>query len=395
MQDRDKHIGLVRIDGAEVSAVDVRYRPSNYQMQLLRARKNGGAVCLCSDHDLKLSVKKRGDSFHLAAWPDQAALHDEKCPFYSGHGRVADVGRDPGAELVAQGSMHSARSALQPVDLWDMLHSLWLGAGLNKWHPGWRRDWGLARSLLQRASSDYEVDGLSIAQRLYIPPVFSQEKKQSINDEWLAFCSRLAEVSGHRRLWAQSSASNFLLGVVASVEPCSRGVLIRLQHHYSKIFLSSDHFERVARLSRRGWNQLQITRQSKSSVVAILVVEMGADDRLVAKDCVLMRVGSRFIPSNFEAEDLLLSKLLEEGRAFERPLSFAQSHKQCANFVLTDTPARKTELHLTGGGFPVHRIDSWSREREQIASSRGCNAWFWHKPWPMGDLPAASKRAAS
>lgn len=391
MQDRGKQIGFVRVDGVDVSAVDIRYRSSNYQSLLVRARKNGDAVCLCSGHGLRLSVKKRGESFHLAAWPDQAVLHDEKCPFFSGRGQN-DEDRDTEVELVVP--MHPARGAAR-VDLWDMLHSLWLGAGLNKWHPGWRRDWGLVRALLQRASRSYEVEGSVVAQRIYIPPVFSQEKKQAINDEWQAFYSRLAEVDALRRIQSQSPASSFLLGVVASVEPCSRGVLIRLQHHYSKIFLSSDHFERVAKFSRRGWNQLQITQQSKSSVIAILVVEIGSDDRLVTKDCVLMRVGSRFIPSNFEAEDLLLSKLLEEGRAFERPLSFAQSHKQCANFVLTDTPARKTELHLTGGGFPVHRIDSWSKERTQLASSRGCNAWFWHKPEPMGDLPAASKRASS
>ena len=394
MQNHGKHIGSIRIDGVEVSAVDARYRPSNYQTLLVRARKSGRAACLCSDHDLRLSIKKRGDLLHLAAWPDQAALHDESCPFYSGLGRAVDVSRNLGAEVAAQGAVHPAKSAI-PVDLWDMLHSLWKGAGLNKWNPGWRRDWGLARSLLQRASAGHEAGGSAIAERIYIPPVFSQDKKQSINDEWMAFYSRLPRVSAQDRFRPQMSESSFLLGVVASVEPCSRGVLIRLQHHYAKIFLSSDYFERVARLSRRGWNQLQITQQSKSSVVAILVVELGVDDRLVATDCVLMRVGQRFIPSNFEAEDLLLSKLLEEGRAFERPLSFAQSHKQCANFVLTDTPARKTELHLTGGGFPVHRIDSWSREREQIASSHGCNAWFWHKPGPMGDLPAASKRDAS
>lgn len=394
MQNHGKHIGSIRIDGVEISAVDARYRPSNYQALFVRARKSGGAVCLCSDRDLRLSIKKRGDSLHLAAWPDQAALHDEGCPFHSGLGRAVNLSRNPGAEVIVQGSVHPTKSAL-PVDLWDVLHSLWQGAGLNKWHPGWRRDWGLVRSLLQRTSAGYEADGSTIAERIYIPPVFSQDKKQSINDEWMAFYSRLPRFGAHDRFQSQAPASSFLLGVVASVEPCSRGVLIRLQHHYAKIFLSSDHFERVARLSRRGWNQLQITQQSKSSVVAILVVELGVDDRLVARDCVLMRVGQRFIPSNFEAEDLLLSKLLEEGRAFERPLSFAQSHGQCANFVLTDTPARKTELHLTGGGFPVHRVESWSKERAQIASSRGCNAWFWHKPAPMGDLPAASKRAAS
>lgn len=394
MQDRGKKIGLVQIDGVDVNALDVRYRPENYQSLLVRARKNGGAMCLCSGAGLKLSIKKRGDSFHLATWPDQAARHDEGCPFHSGRGQRVDAGGGPAAEPVVQEPLRSTKTHFA-IDLWDLLHSLWLGSGLNRWNPGWRRDWGMARSLLQRASNAYEAEGSVIAQRIYIPPVFTPEKKQLINDEWIGFCSRLVGVDGDRRLQHQSQKSNFLLGVVASVEPCSRGVLIRLQHHYSKVFLSSENFARVARFSRRGWNQLQITQQSKSSVVAILVVEMGADDRLVAKDCVLMRVGSRFIPSNFEAEDLLLSKLLEEGRAFERPLSFAQSHKQCANFVLTDTPVRKTELHLTGGGFPVHRIDSWTKERQQVAASRGCNAWFWHKPGPMGELPEASKRTAS
>lgn len=393
MQERDTKIGAVRIDGVDVSAVDVRFRPANYQALLERARKTGDAQCLCSSKSLKLSIKKRGDSYHLAVWPDQAALHDHACPFYSGpiHPPAAEIHERSEKPVVE--TMLPVKSAL-PLDLWDVLHSVWQVAGLNKWSPGWRRDWGLVRALLLRAAKSYMAEGSSFAERLYIPPVFSQEKKQSINEEWLTFCGRMDEVGDLRRPHSQSKTSSFLLGVVASVEPCSRGILIRLQHHYSKVFLSSDQVKRIARFSRRGWSQLQIQQQSKSSVVAMLAVEMGDEGRLVARDCVLMRLGARFIPSNFEAEDFLLMKLLDEGRAFERPLSFAQSHKQCANFVLTDTPKRKTELHLTGGGFPVHRIDAWTKERNQIAQSRGCNSWFWHKPAPMGDLPEADKRIA-
>jgi len=393
MQERGKKIGIVQIDGVEVNAVDVRFRPENYQALLERARKSGDVRCLCAAGPLKLSIKRRGLSYHLAVWPDQVALHDAGCPFYSAPIQSADGGQKSRVNPVAQEAVKSANDALS-LDLWDLLHSVWQVSGLNKWSHGWRRDWTLVRSLLMRASKGYVAEGLPIAERLYIPPVFTQEKKQSINDEWLAFCERLDEVGERGGPRVLPKASNFLLGVVASVEPCSRGILIRLQHHYSKVFLSSEQVERVARFSRRGWSQLQIPQQSKSSVVAMLAVEVGVDGRLVARDCVLMRLGARFIPSNFEAEDVLLSKLLDGGRSFERPLSFAQSHKQCANFILTDTPARKTELHLTGGGFPVHRIDSWAKERSQIARSRGCNAWFWHKPAPMGDLPAADKRFA-
>lgn len=397
MQPLTKRDGYIRINGVEVSAVDARFRPGNYQSLLAGARESGDAVCLCSDVGLRLSIKKRGKSLHLAAWPDQGGVHATDCPFYSGS-MPGNRGVYPGSVVDGRGQavgVPAEEPAGKSVDLWDVMHSLWACAGLNKWQSGWRRDWGLARSLLLRAAAAYECGGARIASRLYIPPVFSQEKKQAINDDWAAFTEFLMVAKDAVVAKRDSHSSGYLLGVVASIEPCSRGVLMRLQHHYSKIFVTTELFERLSRLSRRGWNQLQIQQQSKSSVVALLEISPDEEGRLTARDCVLMRVGARFIPSNFEAEDLLLSKLLEEGRSFERPLSFAQSHKQCANFVLTDTPTRKTELHLTGGGFPVHRIDAWVKERTQIASARGCNVWFWHKPEPLGVLPAANARAAS
>ena len=387
-----QEIGVL-VNGKYVAAVEARYRPEKYQSALQAARDSGHVQCMCVDSGLRLVVKMRAGKLHLAAWPDQAHMHSQLCPFFTPEG-VNSKAVVPLAESIEHqkyrrsDELTSSGEHAADVRLWFVLHELWEKSLMNRWVPSWRRDWTMARRHLIRASKEIAIDGVNLASRLYLPQTFTPARREEINLEWSAFTAPLLD----RPRGSAETASAFVLGVVAEVNKDSRGFWIRLQHHREAFFVSSLMWMNLSRLSRRGWSEISNGTVPKGRVVTLLRVEAMSNLHFAAADCVLMRVSEKYIPANLDFEDLVIRMLLDEQRSFYRPLSYAQSHGVQPNFVVTDTVVKDCDLYVTGSGFPQHRLPGYTNERMRDSTSRGRVSWHWAKSNAMPALPAAQTK---
>lgn len=404
----------VLIAGQLLPAREVRFSPALFQVVLGKARNDHGhALCMCRHpKHLKLQIRERSQRLHLAAWPDQAYMHAVSCPFYSEkdaysrrgahHIAVAPDGASSirlNKPLSYNGKTHPAAAQTEPaensVKLWSLLHHLWEMAGINRWHPGWRRDWGFARHALSKAADNTRVNEVTLGEILYIPPTFEVRRKEAIQAGWNAFLKPLQ--ASHRG--SSSVRAGFLLGVVRAWEKSDRGTLIYLRHHADSILIPSALADSIATRCRRGWGALHSieVEQPPRRVVFLARVESTRAGLLVASEAVLMLANKHLIPCANEMEIQVADALVASDREFIRPLSFDQSQGSLPSFVLRDfdgTGVFLTEMFCLPRGFSSLHRERLQVERGEHAMVSGHGVWFWVQedsdkppPFPQPQTP--------
>lgn len=396
---------LVLINDREVDSDTARYRPTLISDELrLAKQKFGHALCLCRTPPLKLIIRERGGTVHLACWPDESYLHSSDCAFYTEHYSGA---RSEG--LVVDGENKTHATYHQPwiadsdgsktkqgesVKLWALLHHLWESSRLYCWVPGWQRNWAIAQRVLTRAAKRTVVNGESLADHIYIPAPFAHSRKEEIQVEWSQFVDPIRSM--HRGQGKR--ATGFILGEVRSLKPVGQGFLLCLKHHGPGVHIGPLMAKNLTHIARRGWVELTqpASQPDRSmSVVALLRVEALADGLLVAADCVLMRT-SNLIPSNCQVEDELIGRLMKEGREFVRPLSYRQAALDLPVIVLHDVHRGPVEMHILGRGMAPHAAYQRIKQLEDAADQSKAMVWIWNRnATTMPELPeATAKRAA-
>ena len=397
----------VLVAGKAVDATAIRHAPHEFQDELRLARNRfGNALCCCQDKPLPLVIRERGQKLFLAAWPEQGSQHALGCPFFS-ETKLEDAARIAGAVLnegdVTQVRLHHpirqpnrAFAAAHPKDqavvvsksakfsrlhLWGLLHYLWDEAGLNRWHPGWHRDWGFVRHAIRRVAQSTMVDGAPLIHSLYVPPVWVPAKKQEVLDQWNKFVAPL--IQNHRR--AREVASGFVIGSVRLLESQGDGAYKLALHHHGVPFLVDEWMGKaMSQFSRRGWSALKqlvspVDNDPKPYVIAALRVEATSTGRMYVVEAVLMRVTPRYIPVNSSFEDKVARELVEQDRQFVRPLHYDNHHAQLPDFILRDSGQyrRPVAMHVYGpalGYIKLHQqIDADKARAEQL----GMDFWSW------------------
>ena len=413
------HRVQVLVAGKPISAPAIRHDPQSFQSDLKTAKAVYGSVlCPCLEEPLKLVIRERTGKLFLAAWPDQAAKHALDCPFYSddrtGAAEYAEgaIQRDgeftrvvlahplrqdrfPMPPLVAQQPARpervpkgaSANVRKEKLHLWGLLHLLWEEAALNRWYPGWHRDWGFTRYLLRRAAQTTMIDGAPLLQSLYIPPVWNAKKRAEIQGHWAQFISPL--VVNHRRTAVVASA--FVIGTVRALEPSEFGHMLKLHHHAEKFYLDTKLADQLVRFSRRGWaaaKRLEAPSEDaeKPYVVAAMRVEASHTGRMTVVEAALMRVSPRFIPVNSSYEDRIARQLVDDGRKFVRPLHYDNHTLALPDFVLTDAGgARNAQgsstpdvaMYVYGASIPVQQKPRLEASDRAWAAAQGLAYWQW------------------
>ena len=423
------------MDGAKVDAPSVRYDPQSHQPQLRAAKdRYGSALCDCRSSPLQLVIRERMGKLFLAAWPDQAAKHALDCPFYSEHretaGRYAPeaIEREGDLTRVAlshplvhenrnrQGSEPQQRAPVAAPDadrkpvqksamhLWGLLHYLWEEAGLNRWYPGWHRDWGLVRYMLRRVAQNTMVGDKPLIEALYIPPVWNPRKKEEIQQHWNQFFTPLQE--NNRR--SEMVASGFVIGTVRSLDPTDYGHVIQLHHHSARFYMDQRISDNAAHFSRRGWAaakhlEAEYDPLDKPYVVAAMRVESSSSGRPTIVEVALMRVSHRYIPVSSSYEDKLARQLIEQDRQFVKPLHYDSHNLVLPDFVLKDVLEvdRMGDKHATSVALYVYGPAITSQQKPKIeaadrqyAKESGLGYWQWDaaKNKDMPELPPAIER---
>ena len=417
----------VLVAGKAVDAKAIRHAPQEFQDELRLARNRyGNALCRCQDRPLPLVIRERGQKLFLAAWPEQGAQHALGCPFFS-EPKLEETAQIAGAVQhegdVTKVYLHHpirqinrAIAALQPKEkgvdvskpgkfsrlhLWGLLHYLWDEAGLNRWHPGWHRDWGFVRYSLRRVAQSTIVDGAPLIHSLYVPPVWVRAKKQEVREQWNKFVAPL--LRNHRR--AKEVTSGFVIGSIRLLTPLGDGSYELALHHHGVPFMVDEWMGKsLSQFSRRGWSALKqldspVDGDTRPYVIAALRVESTSTGRMHVVEAVLMRVTPRYIPVNSSFEDKVARLLVEQDRQFVRPLHYDNHHAQLPDFILRDAGLvrRPVAMYVYGpalGHIKLHQqIDADKASAEQ----QGMDFWSWSAalqpqppPLPPAFLPTNS-----
>lgn len=409
MTSRHTHRVAVLVAGNSLEAPAIRHNPAAYQSELRAARaKYGSARCLCQEPPRQLVIREREGRLFLAAWPREADQHALDCPFYGEHATTTgaaayapsaiDARGDHTAVVLAHPLNHPGQGASaappreprartqakQHLNGWGLLHHLWEFAAMNRWHPGWTRDWGFVRYALRKAAQSTKVDGLPLIERLYVPPVYVPSRAQETSGHWKAFCEPLLRLHRGR----SEVVAGIVIGLVRDCVKTNYGYYIRLQHHFERLYLDERTADNLSRFSRPGWCLLERRAEAdpgkaQGRVVAALRVEANTSQKLLVVEGALMRVSADFIPVNSSYEEELAIQLVVGDRAFARPLSYDNHTMQLPHFILSDVagdskPASRLAMYVYGPGTASGRRASAEHEDHQAASRAGMNFWAWN-----------------
>lgn len=360
------------VAGQSIPALVARHSPERIQPLLRQVRfADASASCLCRTPGLRLAVRERTGKFFLAAWRDEAELHSPGCPFYSERDEYKPAAGVPDSPKLQDEILHDRRSRSYVVrriqnsegedqtDLMDALHQLWYASALNRWYPGWSRDYGLARKVLYKAAEAISVGDEPLSENLYIPQVYRPEFKNEINIRWDEFLTGAKADPSARKVPHQ----RYVLGQVRLVAETQFGWEIRLLHNGTPLYMSDRMMSRVRRNNRKGWACLQptdaklpqasgvIAPHERNRLICLAQVIRSKSGHVHITRAALMRTTLDLIPANNRFECELAEALVREDREFFRPMSHEESRLGLPSYVLKDTdPTRRkyTELFIVG-----------------------------------------------
>lgn len=190
----------------------IRHNPQSREIFLAPLYHSGSpARCLCSDTPIEMGVARRRDKvpvfylYHLHR--GDPTLHHPRCPHrieYEGSvGQTASEAatvnlNQPGEEgggLVVHTPLLEPRR-IKPmhspalVGLPALLEAVLLISGLNAWHPGFisHRSYSQARyRLLEAARKIRPYGATTLADVLFMPPIWNEGKRDEIEGDWQGF----------------------------------------------------------------------------------------------------------------------------------------------------------------------------------------------------------------
>lgn len=327
--------------------------------------------CLCQPEGVPMYIARLGDGFIVKRMPFTGHCHAPDCGSYepplemSGRGEVAPAIREdlatgltalrvdfalcqrPGrAAPMSTGELSgSARSLGSRLTLRGVLHYLWEQAELNRWHPGFegRRPWAAVRRHLLRAAQTTLVGGQPLAQRLYVPEVFSAEQREVLAQR-------------RRQQWASAlprpGQPQPLLLVLAELKqllPARYGHQAVLKH------LPDVPFGLDAALARRLIRRFEAelaTWSADSHLHLVLLATAALSEHGLPSlvEVTLMLTTAAWLPVDNAWEAELLNALVQERRRFSKPMRYQlAAGERLPTAVLADTEAPPTPLYVLCG----------------------------------------------
>ena len=318
-------------------------------------------------------VARLGDGYILKRMPDTGCLHAPDCPSYeppaeaSGLGQVrgSAIREDPvtglttlrpdfamskvagrstiPASATEAGSVASSGTRLS---LRGLLHYLWDQAGVTRWQPGFagKRHWGTVRRHLMQAAEHTVAHGEALRPRIYVPEVFSVDRREAINARRTAQWSRALARGG------SAQQLMLLVGELKEVVPARYGYKAVVKHLPDQAFAMDEALYR--RLGRRFGPELTLwgaADRMHMVIIATFCVVTGGVPTI--SELSLMPVTEQWLPVENGFERQLVERLVGERRSFVKGLRYnLGGAAEFASAVLTDceTPAPLLFIGTTG-----------------------------------------------
>lgn len=384
----------------------LRWQNQDCQQAAANARtRHGHAVCLCrGPRELKLQIRQRDGTYHLAVWPNEGRAHDPRCAYFRDD--LSDRPAPTRADEPTANRHHNPRPQNAPkARLVDMAQDLWKEGQLCVWHPSWSRDWSRVRYQLLIAARTLRGDEHQaedpLARRhpglqIYVPRPFSAGWRGTINSEWQRF----------REACTTRSSNDSTYVVVAPVREAMFGgqiegeaMVIHLRHMNTRFVLDRTAYGEafMNRMSRVAMLELRTGTggQGDREVIAFLILKGGrTKDAKVFRACFALVHKHTWVPANSPAELRVIDAMSTQGYAYEHIPQWATGRGA------RNRPDLLVRHVLAIDGRPVARaaIDVLSetttpdvlKARDQLRTDmalRGIPTWTWTASKHGGSVP--------
>jgi hypothetical protein len=381
--------------------VEERFSKS-WKSVLQRAHGAAELSCECSEIEgRRLAVRHydENDSFGLARFPLTGTQHVRDCQFYSptvqiktSDGEtisVIDSSADGTVKVrlgiglrkqddqtdVAPSPERSRQSGGRrqaPIKLLGLLQFLWTEAGLNRWWPAMegKRDTNRVHWLIHGAAAQVKVGRIPLDSTLLLSAKHPDGKVAIANRERVA----------------KAAAANTRLLVIAPLAKFSAerageaGRSLRIAGFHGTPFLRMT--AELWTVSEKRYPRAMSAWRAGRNVMAIAQIELPANTtaRADVVDVGFMHVTETWIPVDSSYEEIVANKLVEEHRAFEKPLRFDHEEDlDHPDFLLIDT-VPDTAMEVFGRTDAKYLV----RKAGKIERHSGNNNW-WH--WDAASDP--------
>ena len=295
-------------------------------------------LCLCQSDGIPMYVARMGTTFVLKRMPCTGSQHTPACHSHEWPERMLERSRHAAAAItedVVRGttslklgfriSASDAKAADSRRDssigestgssprltMQDLLHYLWEQSELTRWQPGFagRRSWATVRRHLLAAAEGKFVGERALRDCLYIPEVFSAERRHEIRARRKAHWANVPHAAGRMML---------LIGEVKKIVSAQHDFKLVLKHVPDQAFAISHELERATR--QRFGAELSLRAELDEShliVIGTLSARPHSEPRIDA--LALMPTCAEWIPVEDAFEHQLVNRLLHEDRWFSKP----------------------------------------------------------------------------
>lgn len=351
-------------------------------------------LCQCKTPGVEMYIAKIGDQYIVKRMPNSGALHAPECDSYEPPPELSGLGEVMGSAIrenaengitelrfgfslarcagraVApqQGDREESDSVVATpgrLGLRATLHYLWEEAGLARHISAemeqQKRPWNAIRTALLRAAGGKVAKGQPLAEHMFIPSSFPDDKRESVKQAWL----RMASLTPKGKL-------RIMVGQVKQFVPTRYGYRMQINHSPDTIFSLSDDLHK--RTMKRFEKEVELSEIEGVRLVAIAVYGVNAAGIAIVEELSLMTTTGEWIPFDGILEKALIDKMVEERRPFTKGLRYnLPKSKPLACAVLTDTQPQPTALYIVPGPQEKygHEELSMLQADSQLAS------WSW------------------
>ncbi len=398
------------MDGQRFFVKGRTFDATDPQLQDALARVYGGperARCMCVRGGVEMYVAKYRD-YVLKRMPDTGSEHHPTCPSYepersqSGLGQLMGeaiirhspesvelrldfpLSRYPG-QAIGRGEAEAPAAVSAPrhgMSLRALMHFLWESAGFNRWYPAMKdkRSQAVLRKYLLDAADGMQTKGIRLAERLYVPEQFQEDRKEEAaarrRNQLAVLQSPEADVQFKMAI---------VLGEFKAVESSPYGRRVWVKHMPDcPLQVDAKPWKRIERVFGPLFEAREADTRAKLKLILCALIYAKREHIYQIDTASFMLVTENWIPIEGVHEADLIQALTEQSRRFLKPLRYdATSAAHFPNVLLLDSGDKPTSMHIVSGFMEAKDLAA----KEKALKAQDTGGWVWHTERPMPPLP--------
>ena len=353
-------------------------------------------LCVCREPGVEMYVAKVFGKFLAKRMPNSGGNHAPICDSYepplqlSGLGQVMGTAIQENPEdgittLKLNFSLTKRANRAAPIPsgietdrvktpgtkltLRGTLNFLWHEAGLDRWSPAMqgKRNWYVIRKYLISAAANKIVKGSSLADILYIPELFSADKKAEIAQRRTAQMMTVATPQkGARRLM-------LAIGEVKEIAASRYGYKIVLKHAPDFLFMINEDLHR--RLKKPFDAELGLW-DAMDDVHLMIIGTFGVSVTGIAsfEEVALMTVTEQWLPMEHSFDKALIEAMVRDNRRFVAGMRYnLPSTRPLACVVASGTNPDPTAMYIV----PPGASDEYNIALNKLVEESNLASWIW------------------